>query len=288
VTFKNLRASYSDYVLREAALNPTNLDDRATEWEVDLINYFRDHPGEALATLELAREPAAVDYKDVAVDVVAGGGSKEDGGSGYILRRAPAGGGDALEDLAGAVGIVLENLGEVGGHVAGGNGIDLNAVGGPLVGEGLGELGDATLGGGISGDGDAALKAEQGSDVDDFAEALGEHEAAGALAETKDTGEIGGKDFVPVGDQVVDGRRAVGDTGVVDEDVDGAEGGDGLVDELGTAVGIAEVGGEFDVANAGLSHAVNDGGGDGFRGVERYVCPRFGEGDGDGGAHSAG
>lgn len=46
VTFKNLRSSYPDYVLREAALNPSNLDDRATEWEVDLINYFRDHPTE--------------------------------------------------------------------------------------------------------------------------------------------------------------------------------------------------------------------------------------------------
>jgi HAMP domain-containing protein len=46
VTFKYIRSSYPDYILREAALNPTNLDDRATEWEVDLIDYFRDHPGE--------------------------------------------------------------------------------------------------------------------------------------------------------------------------------------------------------------------------------------------------
>lgn len=46
-TFKQLRAAnYSDYVMREAALNPTNLDDRATEWEVDLITYFRNHPGQ--------------------------------------------------------------------------------------------------------------------------------------------------------------------------------------------------------------------------------------------------
>lgn len=43
-TFKFLRNSHPDYTLREAALNPTNLDDRATEWEADLINYFRDHP----------------------------------------------------------------------------------------------------------------------------------------------------------------------------------------------------------------------------------------------------
>lgn len=46
VTFKYLRPSYTDYTLREAALNPTNLDDRATEWEADLINYFRNNPGQ--------------------------------------------------------------------------------------------------------------------------------------------------------------------------------------------------------------------------------------------------
>jgi HAMP domain-containing protein len=45
-TFKFLRSSHADYSLREAALNPTNLDDRATEWEADLINYFRDHTSE--------------------------------------------------------------------------------------------------------------------------------------------------------------------------------------------------------------------------------------------------
>ncbi len=45
-TFKRLRASYSDYVMREAALNPTNLEDRATEWEADLINYFRNNPSQ--------------------------------------------------------------------------------------------------------------------------------------------------------------------------------------------------------------------------------------------------
>ncbi len=44
VTFKRLRSSYPDYVLREAALNPTNLDDRAADWEADLITYFRNNP----------------------------------------------------------------------------------------------------------------------------------------------------------------------------------------------------------------------------------------------------
>lgn len=46
VTFKYLRSTYPEYVLREAALNPTNLDDRATDWESDLIHFFRDHPNQ--------------------------------------------------------------------------------------------------------------------------------------------------------------------------------------------------------------------------------------------------
>jgi len=42
--FDVLRATYPDYVYREAALNPTNLEDRATDWEADVINDFRSHP----------------------------------------------------------------------------------------------------------------------------------------------------------------------------------------------------------------------------------------------------
>ncbi|MFP5230389.1 MAG: DUF3365 domain-containing protein [Acidobacteriota bacterium] len=45
-TFRFLRQSHPDYALREAALNPTNPEDRATQWEADLIDYFRDHPSE--------------------------------------------------------------------------------------------------------------------------------------------------------------------------------------------------------------------------------------------------
>ena len=38
--------SYSNYSYREATLNPTNLMDRADDWETDIIRYFNDHPGE--------------------------------------------------------------------------------------------------------------------------------------------------------------------------------------------------------------------------------------------------
>jgi methyl-accepting chemotaxis protein len=72
ITFKYLRSSYPDYVLREAALNPTNLDDRATEWEVDLINYFRNNRGQTQHVGERDTPTGQVLY--VAAPIAAVGG----------------------------------------------------------------------------------------------------------------------------------------------------------------------------------------------------------------------
>jgi HAMP domain-containing protein len=44
--FLHLQASYPDYAYKEATLNPTNLRDRAVDWEADIINTFRNHPGD--------------------------------------------------------------------------------------------------------------------------------------------------------------------------------------------------------------------------------------------------
>jgi HAMP domain-containing protein len=44
--FNSIRKSYPDYAYREATLNPTNLVDRADDWETDIIRYFADHPGD--------------------------------------------------------------------------------------------------------------------------------------------------------------------------------------------------------------------------------------------------
>jgi protein-histidine pros-kinase len=46
VTFDYLRKQYPQYSYKEAALNPSNLRDRAVDWEADLINFFRNHAGE--------------------------------------------------------------------------------------------------------------------------------------------------------------------------------------------------------------------------------------------------
>ncbi len=43
-SFNYLRKAYPEYEYKEAALNPTNLRDRAVDWEADIINSFRNHP----------------------------------------------------------------------------------------------------------------------------------------------------------------------------------------------------------------------------------------------------
>jgi protein-histidine pros-kinase len=42
-----LRKKYPDYSYKEAALNPTNIRNRAVEWEEDIINGFRTDPARA-------------------------------------------------------------------------------------------------------------------------------------------------------------------------------------------------------------------------------------------------
>lgn len=43
--FNDLRKKYADYSYKEATLNPTNPRDRATDWEADVVNKFRNDPG---------------------------------------------------------------------------------------------------------------------------------------------------------------------------------------------------------------------------------------------------
>ena len=43
--FNYLRRDYPAYTYKEATLNPTNLRDRATDWEADIVNDFRNHAG---------------------------------------------------------------------------------------------------------------------------------------------------------------------------------------------------------------------------------------------------
>src|ERR1039457_1672339 len=49
-TFAKLRKYYPDYAYKEDASNPTNPEDRATGWEVDIIDWLRDHREEQKKT----------------------------------------------------------------------------------------------------------------------------------------------------------------------------------------------------------------------------------------------
>jgi len=51
-TFSKLKQKYPDYSYREATLNPTNPEHRATDWEADIIRYLREHPEEKQITGE--------------------------------------------------------------------------------------------------------------------------------------------------------------------------------------------------------------------------------------------
>jgi protein-histidine pros-kinase len=44
--FNALHEKFPDFAYKEATLNPTNLRDRATDWEVDIVNRFRQVPEE--------------------------------------------------------------------------------------------------------------------------------------------------------------------------------------------------------------------------------------------------
>jgi HAMP domain-containing protein len=50
-TFNSLRKDnpdYANYIYKEAALNPTNLEDRAADWESDVISELRNHGAEQI------------------------------------------------------------------------------------------------------------------------------------------------------------------------------------------------------------------------------------------------
>ena len=42
-TLNNIQKKYRDYGYKEATLNPTNPRDRATDWEADLVQQFRQN-----------------------------------------------------------------------------------------------------------------------------------------------------------------------------------------------------------------------------------------------------
>lgn len=137
--------------------------------------------------------------------------------------------GDAVAEVGDPLGVFVHDGVLSGFEPAGGEAIDSDAVDAPVIGEGHGELFGAAAAGsvgceaGVSGDGG------DGADVDDAAVFGGDHRLEGdLLGEEEGTAEVGVEDEVPVVPGDFGGGFADVATGVVDEDVDGACGGDGV------------------------------------------------------------
>jgi protein-histidine pros-kinase len=68
--FKGVQTQFPDYTYREPALNPTNPADRATDWEADFINSFRNDPNlhELVGQRDTPTGPSLSLARPIAVD----------------------------------------------------------------------------------------------------------------------------------------------------------------------------------------------------------------------------
>lgn len=73
-------------------------------------------------------------------------GGQEDAGTLHVVAGTPAVGGDAVCDLLVAgIGRIQQGRIHLRGHIAGGDGIDIDAPGDPIVAQLLGQLGDTMV-----------------------------------------------------------------------------------------------------------------------------------------------
>jgi protein-histidine pros-kinase len=64
-----IHARFPDFAYKEATLNPTNLRDRATDWEVDIVSRFRQYPslGEIVGERETPSGPSLYLAKPITI-----------------------------------------------------------------------------------------------------------------------------------------------------------------------------------------------------------------------------
>ena len=156
------------------------------------------------------------------MDVVRSVRAQEQDRAGDVGRLRPAAGRDPVEDCLAARGVLAQVIGVGRGNVPRCDGVDVDATGSPLVGEGLGEPGHGRLGGRVAGDVDPALEAEQRGGVDDLAAASLEHRATHLTGQDEGRTHVDVHDVVEVLVAVLGHRGAPDGAAVVDQDVDPA------------------------------------------------------------------
>ena len=150
---------------------------------------------------------------------------------------------------------MLEDIGtQLPGHVgedeAGGDHIGAHAFWTEFGCDGLGQADHTCLRGGIVALAGIAMDAYDGADVDDRPAALPEHHGRDGVDEVERALEVDRQDGIPLGLAHAEHEAVFGDSGVIDEDVDAAEGVHDLLDGIVRLLEVGGVGGDGQHADA--------------------------------------
>src|SRR6266581_3249741 len=169
--------------------------------------------------LFLVNGEAAVGGEDLAGDVGGPGRGEEDEGRRHFLGLGPAAHRDLLQVLVLEALVSTDHLGHRRRR-PGGDGIDGDAVAGQLPGAGLGQPGDAGLGGAVIDLADGADDARRRGDVDDAAPLPFHHSRHHRLGAVEAAAQVHVEHRAPLlHGHLVQHRRAY-DSGIIHEDVD--------------------------------------------------------------------
>ena len=235
----------------------------------------------------LCHEHSAIHIEGVAGDVGGFFGGEEGNGMGDVEVGSDAAKGDVLSH--GALLVFSQNCGHGGFDVARSYRVDSDGAAGEFAGEGFCEADESGFGGGVVRLAGLAGFADDGGDVDDAAPAVFDHLGHDGLSHEEGSGEIGREDVVPVFALHAHGEDVAGDSGVVDEDVDGTEVGEGGFGAVADGLFAGDVEGEGVCASSGGVDGVGD-----FvelveiAGGESDGCSTMGEFEGAGTAYALG
>ena len=165
-------------------------------------------------------EPPAVDGDDRPGDVVRVMAREEESGTGDVLRFSPAASGDAGKERRPYLGIVDGRSGQIGIDVSGGDAVDLDPLGRPLVGQSPNHSRYPGLGHGVGRHAAATEERPQGGREDDLARTLVQHRRRETAGKKERCGQVELDQSIPVVHRVVHRRCAQRVSCVVDQDID--------------------------------------------------------------------
>ena len=174
----------------------------------------------AAAVDTLMGEPSAVDGDDRPGDVVRVMTRQEESGTGDVPRFSPAASGDTAKKRRPYLGIVDGRSGQVGIDVSGGDAVDLDSLGRPLVGQSPDHSCYPGLGYGVGRHAAATEERPQGGREDDLARTPLQHRRREAAGKKERCGQVELDQSIPVVHRVVHRRCPQRVSCVVDQDID--------------------------------------------------------------------